>query len=73
MGANAATGGEFFKSVISIVSYSEDGETILMTVDSDSLDAAAEDGEPIYFSIEDEGNDKAFIMYRDKDGKDVKQ
>lgn len=59
MGANAATGGELFKGVISIVSYSEDGETIMMTVDPNALERA-EDG-------------KAFIFYADKDGKTVKQ
>ncbi len=72
MGANAATGGEFFKGVISIVSYSEDGETIMMTVDPNALEGA-EDGEPIEFSIEEQEDGKAFIFYADKDGKTVTQ
>ncbi len=71
MGANAATGGELFKGVASFVTYSEDGETITVTVDFDALEGA-EDGTPIeYFSIEEKGSGQGRIVYKDKDGNTV--
>ncbi len=70
MGANAATGGELFKGVVSFVSYSEDGEAIMVTVDSDALEAA-EDGDVEYFSIEEKGSGQGRIVYKDKDGNTV--
>jgi len=70
MGANAATGGELFKGVVSFVSYSEDGEAIMVTVDSDALEAA-EDGDVEYFSIKEKGSGQGRIVYKDKDGNTV--
>ena len=71
MGANAATGWELFKGVVSFLSYSEDGEAIMVTVDSDALEGA-EDGTPIeYFSIEEKGSGQGRIVYKDKDGNTV--
>lgn len=70
MGANAATGGELFKGVASFVTYSEDGETIMVTVDFDALEGA-EDGDVEDFSIEEKGSGQGLIVYKDKDGNTV--
>lgn len=70
MGANAATGGELFKGVASFVTYSEDGETIMVTVDFDALEGA-EDGDVEDFSIEEKGSGQGRIVYKDKDGNTV--
>lgn len=70
MGANAATGGELFKGVASFVTYSEDGETIMVTVDFDALEGA-EDGDVEDFSIKEKGSGQGRIVYKDKDGNTV--
>ena len=72
MGANAATGGELFKGVASFVTYSEDGDTIMVTVDFDALEGA-EDGDVEDFSIEEKGSGQGLIVYKDKDGNTVKK
>lgn len=71
MGANAATGGELFKGVISFVTYSEDGETITVTVDADALEEAEDGDVEDYFSIEEKGSGQGLIVYKDKDGNTV--
>lgn len=72
MGANAATDGRLFESVITMVSYSEDGETITMAINEGALENADEDS-PMTFVIEDAGSDKGYVIYKDADGNTVKQ
>ena len=71
MGANAATGGELFKGVASFVTYSEDGETITVTIDFDALEEAEDGDVEDYFSIKEKGSGQTLIVYKDKDGNTV--
>lgn len=69
MGANAASNGELFKSVMTFVSYTDDGMAIEVSIDTDALENACEAGATV-FSIEDDvnGDGRAKIFYKDRDG-----
>jgi len=67
MGANAATDGQLFERVITLVTYSEDGSEITMEVDTSELESASQD-EPLYFTIEESENGKTKFYHSDKDG-----
>ncbi len=71
MGANAATNGELFKSAVSVFSFtSEDGENIVVAINSDLVEEREEDGKVIYSFTEKYG-EKIQMGYKDSNGKMV--
>ncbi len=68
MGANAASGGELFESVVSFVSYTVDGQAIAFAVNSNALEEIEEDGTVVYH-FKETGDGKMVMGYKSNDGK----
>lgn len=67
MGANAATNGKLFESVMTFTAIGDDGTAYAITINKEAVEQAAEDGEVIYTFTEQEG-EKTKMMYRDSEG-----
>ena len=69
MGANAATNGELFKPIITLVTSNEDG-TITLKVDANAEDMP-EGG--TCFTIKEDWDGKGVLTYQDKDGNYIEE
>ena len=70
MGANAATGGQLFENVLTFVTYTEDGESVMVALNGEDFDMD-EDG--IVYHISENDNGKVAMAYNDSDGNTVIQ
>lgn len=70
MGANAATGGQLFENVLTFVTYTEDGESVMVALNGECFDMD-EDG--IVYHISEDENGKVVMAYGDSDGNTVIQ
>lgn len=67
MGANAATGGGLFRSIIHYTVVGDDGTSYALAIDAEALDKAGEEG-AITYTFMDKDGEKTQMMYRDSEG-----